>query len=103
MVLGFAAGCAGGDGTEGAAPSWPGPESAGVPAGTTLAPLHGETALLATPGEVVDGKDVTGCLAITAGPSTIRRVRAGGCAREAVISVCGVGNVWHDGRAPLEP
>lgn len=87
MVLGLAAGCAGGDGKEVAAPSWPGPQSTGVPAGTALAPLNGETALLATPGEVVDGKDVTGCLTITASNITLRRFRVRGCAREPVISV----------------
>ena len=87
MILGLAAGCAGGDGNEVAAPSWPGPESTGVPAGTALAPLNGETTLLATPGEVVDGKDVTGCLTITASNVTLRRFRIRGCAREPVISV----------------
>ena len=80
------AGCAGGRGKE-AVPSWPGPESTGVPAGTPLTPLNGETTLLATPGEVVDGKDVTGCLTVTAGNVTLRHFRVRGCAREPVISV----------------
>jgi hypothetical protein len=82
-----AAGCAGGDGKEASRPPWPGPANTGVPAGTTLAPLNGDTTLLATPGEVVDSKDVTGCLTITAGDVTLRRFRVRGCAREPVISV----------------
>lgn len=85
-VLGLGAGCAGGgDGKE--VPAWPGPGNTGVPAGTALAPLNGETTTLATPGEVVDGKDVTGCLTITAANVTLRRFRVRGCAREPVISV----------------
>ena len=87
MAVGLAAGCAGGNGDKVTAPSWPGPQSTGVPAGTTLTPLDGATTLLATPGEVVDGKDVSGCLTITAGNVTLRRFRVRGCAREPVISV----------------
>ena len=79
------AGCS--DSGQPASPRWPGPENTGVPAGTALAPLDGESTLLATPGQVVDGKDVTGCLTVTAPNVTLRRFRVRGCAREPVISV----------------
>ncbi|MGI5211398.1 hypothetical protein [Plantactinospora sp. CA-290183] len=52
---------------------WPGPGSAGVPAGTSLTssgPLD-----LRRPGEVVSGLDIRGCVAVRATDVTIRRSR----------------------------
>jgi hypothetical protein len=83
----LAAGCGGGDGKKAAAPRWPGPGNTAVPAGAALAPLDGATTLLATPSEVVDGKDVTGRLTVTASNATLRFLRVRGCSREPVISV----------------
>jgi hypothetical protein len=94
-VVLLAGGCSKGDGGGGggsAGPSadrhgWPGPDDTGVPKGTKLTRMEGAQTALATPGEVVDGKDVTGCLTITASNITLRRFRVSGCSREPVISV----------------
>jgi hypothetical protein len=67
--------------------AWPDADTTGVPPGTSLSRMDGAHTLLATPGEVVDGKDVTGCLTISASNVTLRRFRVRGCAREPVISV----------------
>jgi hypothetical protein len=93
----LAAGC-GGDGGAAGAPSgpsapaartsrgWPGPDNTGVPAGTRLSPVVGQLTF-STPGQVVDAKDVTGCITVTASNVTLSRFRVRGCAREPVISV----------------
>jgi hypothetical protein len=67
-------------------PAWPGPGNTGVPPGTALTRMNGQLTF-ASPGEVVDGKDVTGCITVTASNVTLRRFRVRGCAREPVISV----------------
>ena len=51
----------------------PGPTNTGVPAGTTLRPSG--PLQLTTAGQVVDGLDVTGCVAVRAPDVTIRRTR----------------------------
>jgi hypothetical protein len=66
--------------------TWPDAGSTGVPAGTRLEAMNGQLTF-STPGQVVDGKDVNGCITVTASNVTISRFRVRGCAREPVISV----------------
>ena len=76
---------AGGTGAP-AAGAWPGPDNTGVPPGTSLRPLNGQLTF-AKAGEVVEDKDITGCITVTASNVTLRRFRIRGCAREPVIGV----------------
>lgn len=52
---------------------WPGRSNTGVPVGTTLRASGSVT--ITTPGAVVDGLDVTGCIYVNADNVTIRRSR----------------------------
>lgn len=54
--------------------AFPTPDTTGVPAGVTLAAYTGPLTISA-PGTVIDGKDVRGCLFITASNVTIRNSR----------------------------
>lgn len=58
------------DGFEGGRP---GPTNTGVPPGTTLTP--GGSMTLDTPDQVLDARDITGCIVVTAPRVTIRRTR----------------------------
>ncbi len=51
----------------------PGPATTGVPAGTALTPSGPLT--IRTPGAVVDGLDITGCVVVAASDVTIRNTR----------------------------
>jgi len=54
-------------------PAYPDATCTGVPAGTTLTPASSIT--LSTPGQVYDGKDITGCVTVTAANVTIKNSR----------------------------
>lgn len=54
---------------------WPGPHNTGVPAGTDLTPYGGDRTV-STPGAVIDGWDVDGCILVTALGVTIQNSRA---------------------------
>lgn len=54
---------------------WPGPHNTGVPAGTRLTAYSGDRTV-STPGAVIDGWDVDGCILVTALGVTIQNSRA---------------------------
>ena len=55
-------------------PVWPDEDSTGVPAGTQLAPRAGNV-VVDTPGTVLEGLDIDGCLLIEADDVTVRNTR----------------------------
>lgn len=70
-----AAACAGIAGQEGGTDPfgtcWPGPANTGVPAGTVLTVVTGNQTY-STPNQVISGKDIRGCVSVTAAGVTIK-------------------------------
>jgi hypothetical protein len=66
--------------------TWPGSGNTGVPAGTPMTVVNG-TLTVSTPGAVVEGKDVNGCVDVTASNVTLRKIRVRNCAREPMVNV----------------
>jgi hypothetical protein len=65
---------------------WPGAGNTGVPAGTPMTVVNGNLTV-STPGAVVEGKDVVGCVDVTANNVTLRKIRVRNCGREPMVSV----------------
>ncbi len=74
-------------------PTRPGPSTTGVPAGRVLAPSAG--LVVSTPGAVVDGLDIDGCVLVTASDVTIRnsRIRCGQPTGGVAVRVSGAQNL----------
>lgn len=66
---------------------YPDASNTGVPAGVTLTPMSGTT--FGTPGQVINGRDISGCVTVTADNVTIRNSRIRG------VGTCGGSHVVH--------
>lgn len=69
----------------GTPPAFPGPADTGVARGSALRAVKGDVTY-STAGEVVENRDIQGCVTVTASHVTLRNVRVSGCGREPVVS-----------------